>query len=199
MLSEQAQAMSAMGAPRWSLFVLIEAESGPIRAWLGAGDYALPADEVDTTGGTYLGIGMVGDIPALSQLVGGVAERVDFALNGANPETLRLADEDAEEVRAAPVHVGIIFFDQNWQAADDVAWLWDGTADVPSVDREASEDGEIVRRVTLSVGSAFVDRARPQLSFYTPADQKRRSATDTFCDRVPLYGQDSTVQWPAPK
>lgn len=198
MLPTQAAAMSALEAPRWSLFFLLEAASGPVRAWLGVGDYELAADDVDTEGGTYLGIGMVGDIPALSQLVGGLAERVDFILSGATDETLRLADGDADEVRNAPVHVGVIFFDADWQAVDPVAWLWDGTADSPSVDRDASGP-EIERRVTLSVGSAFVDRTRPQLGFYTPADQKRRSPTDTFCDRVPGYGIDSTIQWPAPK
>lgn len=199
MLPEQAEAMSALEAPRWSLFFLLEAESAPVRAWLGVGDYVLPADDVDLTGGTYLGIGLVGDMPALSQLVGGLAERIEFTLSGASDETLRLADDEASEVRNAPVHVGIAFFDQDWQQADDVAWLWDGTADSPSVDRSASENGEIVRRVTLSVGSAFVDRSRPVLGFYTDADQKRRSPTDTFCARVAGYGVDSTIQWPAPK
>lgn len=199
MLPENAAAMSALGAPRWSLFALIKAESGPLRAWLGVGDYEIAADDVDTTGGTYLGVGLVGDIPGLSQLVGGLAERVEFTLNGADNRTLRLADEDAAEVRNAPVYVGIVFFDQDWQQADPIAWLWEGTADVPSVDRSADESGGIVRSVSLSVGSVFTDRTRPQLGFYTPADQKRRSPTDTFCDRVPGYGIDSAVQWPAPK
>lgn len=199
MLPEQAAAMSALNAPRWSLFFLLEAASGPVRAWLGVGDYELPADDVDITGGTYLGIGLVGDIPALSQLVGGLAERVEFSLSGADDRTLGLADDEADEVKNAPVHVGIVFFDKDWQPADDIAWLWDGVADSPAVIRDTSEDGEITRRVTLSVGSAFVDRTRPQLGFYTPADQKRRSPTDTFCDRVPGYGIDSTIQWPAPK
>lgn len=199
MLPENAAAMSALGAPRWSLFALIMASGGPVRAWLGVGDYEIAADDVDTMGGTYLGVGLVGDIPALSQLVGGVAERIEFTLSGADDRTLRLADGDADEVKAAPVYVGIVFFDQYWQQADPIAWLWEGTADVPSVDRSADEGGGIVRSVSLSVGSVFTDRTRPQLGFYTPADQKRRSPTDTFCDRVPGYGIDSTVQWPAPK
>lgn len=199
MLPEQAAAMSALNAPRWSLFFLLDCVGGPVRAWLGVGDYELEPDDVDTTGGTYLGIGLVGDIPALQQLVGGLAERVEFTLSGATDETLRLADDDAADVLGAAVHVGIVFFDDDWQAADPVAWLWDGTADVPAIERDATESGEIVRRVSLSVGSAFVDRTRPTFAFYTPPDQKRRSATDTFCDRVPQYGIDSTVQWPAPK
>ncbi|ADL00704.1 hypothetical protein [Brevundimonas subvibrioides] len=197
MLPDQAAAMSAMGAPYYSLFFYMEAASGPVRAWLGVGDYPLPADDVDTVGGTYLGIGLVGDIPALSQLVGGLAERVQFTLNGADEQTLSLADGSAEEVRNAPVHVGIVFFGTDWQAVDPVAWLWNGTADVPAVDRQASEE-QITRRVSLSVGSAFTDRTRPQLSYYTDADQRRRSPTDTFCTRVSRYTVESTITWPAP-
>ncbi|MGI4818627.1 MAG: hypothetical protein ACRYFE_08905 [Janthinobacterium lividum] len=195
MLPEQAKVMTEMGAQRYALFFLLMSKSGPVRAWTGVGDYQLPADELDEEGGVYQGIGLVGDIPALRQLIGGTAERVDFSLNGADDETLRLADRDADEVRKARVNVGIVFFDDDWQPVDDVAWLWDGTADVPSVDR--SGDGETaIRRVTLSVGSAFTDRTRPHLTFYTDADQRRRSPTDAFCSRVAAYGIESTVVWP---
>lgn len=197
MLAEQAAIMSATGSPRFSVFFLLLASSGPVRAWLGPGDYALPADDVDTTGGTYLGIGLVGDVPALRQLVGGVAERVEFSLSGADAATFALADADAADVRGAQVQVGIIFFDADWQAVAPVAWLWEGVADTPSVDRDGS-GGQVTRRVSLSVGSAFTDRTRPQLAFYTPPDQKRRSATDTFCDRVPAYTVDSSIQFPGP-
>ena len=67
---------------------------------------------------------------------------------------------------------------------------------MPAVDRDGS-NGQVVRRVTLSVGSAFTDRSRPQLTFMTPTDQRRRSPDDAFCDRVPGYGIDSSIQWPA--
>lgn len=198
MLASQAAAMSALQAPRYSLFFLLKTKTkGYVRAWLGVGDYDLPADDVDLEGGTYLGIGLVGEIPALSQLIGGLGERVEFTLNGADELTLSLADEEAAEVRSAPVNVGVVFFDEDWQPADSVAWLWDGVADVPAVDRSASEN-QITRRVTLSVGSGFTDRTRPQLAFYTDAEQKLRSPTDAFCARVAGYSVDSTITWPAP-
>lgn len=197
MLPEQAAIMSASGAPRWSLFFRAECATSVVRAWLGVGDYALPADDLETEGGTYLGVGLVGDMPALRQLVGGLAERIDFTLNGADPITFSLADDETDEVRGAPVNVGIVFFDEDWQQADDIAWLWDGTADVIKVDRSGSGDS-ISRTVTLSVGSAFTDRTRPQLGFYTDKDQRRRSPTDSFCARVAAYGVDSTIQWPGP-
>lgn len=56
--------------------------------------------------------------------------------------------------------------------------------------------GEVVRRVSLSVGSAFTDRTRPQLGFYTDKDQRRRSPNDAFCSRVASYSVDSTIVWP---
>lgn len=195
MLPQQARIMSASGAPRWSIFFHMACKTSIVRAWLGVGDFALPADDVDQSGGTYLGIGLVGDVPALRQLVGGVAERVEFTLNGADQTTFRLADDQVDDVRGAPVHVGIIFFDEDWQAVGPVAWLWEGTADVPAVDRDGS-GGQVIRRVSLSVGSAFTDRTRPQLGFYTDKDQRRRSPNDAFCARVASYSVDSTIVWP---
>ena len=193
MTPEQITAMQALGAPRYSLFFLMKLKSGAlVRAWLGVGDFEVPPDQVDTAGGVYPGIGMVGDIPPLSRLVNGLGERLEFRMDGANADVLALADEEAADVRGALVYVGIVFFDALW-AAGPVEWLWEGTADVPAVDRSAGQRG-----ISLSVASGFTDRTRPQLAFYTPADQKRRSPTDTFCDRVPLYTQESTITWPAP-
>lgn len=197
MLPEQAAIMSATGSPRFSAFFYMATSGEPVRAWLGPGDYAVEADGVDETGGTYLGIGMVGDVPALRQLVGGLAERVDFTLNGADPVAFALADDEAATVRGAKVHVGVVFFDQDWQEVAPVAWLWEGTADMPAVDYDGA-GGNPVRRISLSVGSAYTDRTRPSLGFYTDKDQKRRSATDDFCWRVAAYGVDSTIQVPGP-
>lgn len=198
MLPEAAAAMTAVDAPRWSIFFLMHCKTETVRAWLGVGDYELGPDDVDEEGGVYQGIGLVGDIPALRQLVGGVAERVEFSLNGADETTFRLSDDQVEEVRGAPVHVGIIFFDDAWQAVAPVAWVWEGTADVPSVDM-SSNGTTFVRAVKLSVGSAFTDRSRPQLGFYTDKDQRRRSPTDAFCARVAAYSVESTIVWPAAK
>lgn len=196
MLPAQAKAMSALGAPRYSLFFLITTTTGPVRAWLGVGEYDLPADDIDVEGGTYLGIGLVGQIPALRQLVGGLAERVEFNLNGVDAITFGLADADAATIRSAPVNVGILFFDTEWQAADDIAWAWTGAADTIATDHSSDASGKMSRRVSLSVGSAFTDRTRPQLGFYTPGDQARRSEDDTFCERVPAMSPESSVVWP---
>lgn len=193
MLPEQAALMADMGAPRYSVLVRF-GMAEPVRAWAGIGDLTIPADDVELSGATYLGVGILGSVPALRQLVGGIAERLEFSLSVPSGEIFALADDEASTVRSAPVDVGIIFFDEDWQQSE-VAWLWNGTADVPSVSRTTS-GLEVTRTVKISAGSAFTDRTRPQFTYYTNADQTRRSATDTFCARVDLYSINSTIKWP---
>jgi len=193
MLVEQAAAMSALGAPRYSVLVRFGLEE-PVRAWAGIGDLEIPADDVETEGGTFQGVGILGNVPALRQLIGGAAERLEFSLTVPSGEIFALADDEAASVRAAPVDVGVIFFDEDWQQSA-VAWLWNGTADVPSVSRTAN-GLSVTRTVRISAGSAFTDRTRPQHTYFTNADQKRRSPTDDFCKRVDLYSVNSTVKFP---
>jgi hypothetical protein len=195
MLPEQIRVLSESGAPRYAVFVLIRLKEGdPIRAWTGPGDLYLPPDDVDEAGGIYQGIGLVGEVPALRQLIGGTAERIEFSLSGVDEKTVSLADEEADEVIGAPLHVGVVFFDEDWQSTP-ICWAWDGTADMPSVDQDGS-GGQVVRQVKLSVASAYTDRTRPFLAFLTDADQRRRSPTDAFCCRVAGYSIDSTIKWP---
>lgn len=205
MLSEQAAVMSALGAPRYSILVRFGMDT-PVRAWAGVGDLEIPADDLEDEAATYQGVGVLGEVPALRQLIGGTAERLEFQLSvpgssyvdihGQNQtlDVFALADEDAGEVMNSPVDVGVIFFGTGWQQSD-VAWLWNGTADVPSVSRSGS-GLNVTRSISISVASAFTDRTRPQLTYFTDADQKRRSPTDTFCARVILYTVNSTVKWP---
>lgn len=193
MLEEQAAAMSAVGAPRYSILVRFGMET-PVRAWAGIGDLEIPADDLEDEAAIFQGVGIIGNVPALRQLIGGSAERLEFNLAVPSGEIFALADDDAAAVRSAPVDVGVIFFGEDWSQSE-VAWLWNGTADVPSVSRSAN-GLNVVRTVKLSVGSAFTDRTRPQHTYFTNADQKRRSPTDDFCGRVDLYSINSTVKFP---
>lgn len=195
MLAEQAAAMSAAGAPRYSILLRIETTEEVVRCWAGLGDLEIPADDVEDAAATYLGVGVLAEIPPLRQLIGGTAERLDFVLNVPGGDIFDLADVGVASVRRAPVQVGLIFFDADWQQTP-VAWLWAGTADSPAIARQ-SNGLEVTRQVRLSVGSAFTDRTRPQLASFTKADQRRRASDDTFCDRVDLYTQGATVKWPA--
>ncbi|MFN4296808.1 MAG: hypothetical protein ACK4FB_08190 [Brevundimonas sp.] len=194
MLPEQAAVMSALEAPRYALLVRIETTEQVFWLWTGVGDYATaPGDELDPEGATFTGIGIVGEVPALRQLIGGTAERVTFSLDGLTDALLSLADEGAATVKGAAVNVGIVFFDGEWQDVAPVAWPWCGTADVPSVQKDG-----LIRGVSLSVGSAlFLDRTRAVFTYLTDQDQRRRSATDRFCERTAIYNIESTIKFPS--
>ena len=198
MLPEAAAVMTEAGAPRWSLVFLMRLTDGAyVRAWAGVGDLEIAADDIDLEGGVFVGIGFIGDIPALRMLVNGAAERVEFSLNGVDEWVMELANEDAELVRGAEVNVGLILFDDEWQLVSEPAWLWDGTADV--IIQDVDGQGEtLTRSVRLSVGSAFTEQTRVGLGAYTDADQQQRHPGDTFCARVAGYAIDSTIVWPAP-
>ena len=188
--------MTALGAPAYAILVKIGAASGPLRMWSGIGDLEIPVDGVDSVGGPYQGIGLLGSIPPLRQLVGGAAERLEFSLAVADGPVFDMADDEADDVINAPVDLAVVFFDADWQLTGPAAWLWSGTADVPSIGQ--SSDGEqITRSITLSVGTALTDRTRPALTYFTDADQRRRSATDRFCERVAGYTGTHTIKWPA--
>lgn len=194
------------GAPtaRVCAFLLIKTANGSpptwVRLWSGVGRHDMTANNIDTQGGTYLGVGELVGMPVLSQLVNGTAERVEFSLSGVDPAILALADAEADTVRAAPVHVALMAFDDEFQASTSPVWVWEGEADVPRVSRQsvAGDDGsfQVVRSMSLSVGSVFTGRRRAKLSFMNGVDQRRRSSDDAFCDRASVYSAGTTRKWP---
>lgn len=185
------------GAVQLDALLYIQSTPNPVRCWTGVGPLAIPADTVDEDGGTYLGLGRLVGLPALSQLINGVAERVEFVLSGVDQEMLRLADQDAEGLRAASAFVGLAIFDENWAVMDSIFWLWNGEADTPKLSRQPGEGGSgAVRQISLSVGTAMTGRKRAGLSYFSGVDQRRRVPTDAFCDRANLYPPTSTIRWP---
>lgn len=168
----------------------------PVRAWTGVGPFEHPGDAVDVTGGTYLGLGEMQDIPALQQLVNGVASRIELSLSGVDDRIVELADSEAADVRSKVVTLGLQFFGADWQPLGDTLWIWDGEADVIRTDTVSDPSFGRQRTVTLSVGSLTTGRRRPVLSFFTRAQQRRRSPDDAFCDRTGLYSGDTELKWP---
>lgn len=190
-----AQAQLEKGIVRPVVFFRM-ATPTPLRLWSGAGPFAVPSDTVEPGGATYLGVGDLVGLPAVQQLINAQGERVQFALSGISAETMALADEDADEVRGAVVRLGFAVLDAGWQLLSPVAWLWTGEGDSVDVQRAAGEDGSVVRTVSLSVGSMFNSRRRARLSYYSDAEQRRRSPDDRFCERVSLYTASTTKDWP---
>ncbi len=180
---------------RPAVFLFVDCDP-PIRLWSGFGDFTVAPDATDTVGGTYSGMGELVGLPVLSQLLNGVAERVEFGLSGVSQEIVNMATDDAEAIRYAPVHVGIMGLDNRWQALTPPQWFWDGTADSIGSTKAKDEAGNSLLTVSLSVASGMIARSRATVSFFTGIDHRRANPTDAFCDRTTLYSQDTTVRWP---
>lgn len=164
-----------------------------LRVWGGVGDLRIPADTIEPAPATYSGLGELMNLPAVSQLVNGVADQVTFVMSGVNDEILALADEEAVAVRFAEARLGFAAMDAQWQLASAVKWLWQGVVETPECSQTAaSGDTPATRSVSLTVSTGMTGRRRPVLAFYTDADQRRRSPTDRFCERVVFYSQGST-------
>lgn len=170
-----------------------------IRLWAGVGDLAIGADLIeDVEGAVYSGMGELISPPEVNALVNGLAERVEFAISGAaiTGDVAALASTEAALVRDAPVNLGFFIFGEDLQQLSPTAWLWDGTGDSLKIDRAPGDAGGAIRTLSLSVGSLLTGRQRPNIAYWTPRDQRRRSTDDAFCDYVPKYNQGTTKVWP---
>ena len=164
------------------------------RLWSGWGDLNTQADDYDTGGARYMGAGALLDVPELKQMMNGLADRVDFSVSGVSAQTLRLALEDRATVEGALLTVGHVTFDRDWQIEGSPVWTWRGTADVLTIDSQATDAGR-ERTITLSVASADTARSNPSLTWFTDADQRRRSPTDAIFDRVAGINGGVTRRW----
>jgi hypothetical protein len=130
----------------------------------------------------------------LDQLINGAYARAEFTLSGVDAATAALADSEAPLIRNAPVNIGLMELDEDWQPVGDPLWVWDGLADVLRTARAADVTGSQSHSINLSVGTAMTGRKRPSLEFWTPAQQKRRSPTDLGLDLIP--SAERQKHWP---
>lgn len=151
--------------------------------WTGHGPLITSGDAIDPTGARWLGAGHILSVPSLKLLINGAADRIDIQVNGVDTETLRLAQEDRNEVQNASVLIGRVAFDDAWQIDGPVVWEWRGTADVMTVNSRASDKGR-ERTINLSIRAGDTRRSNPVPAFFTHADQVRRSPDDFFFDHV---------------
>jgi hypothetical protein len=172
-----------MAEVRESYLMKIDHPDEPARIWSGVGKLVIPADIVESAPATYLGAAHLLSIPDFQQLINGVAERIEFSVSGINEDTARLALEDAPGVPNCAIYIGRADFNEDWQLIG-VEWEATFRADFLSVESQSSA-GVRVRTLKLSAGSGDTGRSYAPAAFFTPADQRLRSATDDIFDHVP--------------
>lgn len=178
---------------RESFVFRIETDS-PAMFWTGHGDLALPADAVLPGPEIALGGGTLVNIPDLEQLINGEAQRLEIAVSGVDESTLVFAQEEAPQVPGAPVWIGRVAFDENWQIAGPVEWEWNGEGRGLFVTGEDGGGGR-VRTITLRVGSGDTTRSRAAFAFFTDADQRYDYPTDSFFSHVGRINSGTTRRW----
>jgi hypothetical protein len=176
-------------------FRMVQADGQIIRLWLGIGNCRVGINAYDETEATYSGLGQLIDVPAVQQLINGVAERIDFNVSGVSADTLALAGAESDDVKGAVVALGVCLFDGAWQQLGVPKWLFRGRADFVTLNQQ-SGDGGITRAIALSVGSLFTGRRRRGLSYLTDYDQQQRYPGDKFCQRTVLYSNEIEKVWP---
>ena len=164
-----------------------------VRVWLGVGDIRPGINAYDATDEIYSGLGQLLDVPALQQLINGIADRITFHASGISEETMQLA-ASGSNVKGAAVALGIALFGAQWQQLGPPKWLFRGRADFVSIQQVSDANG-VKRVMELSVGSLFTGRRRKGLTFMTDADQQARHPGDKFCERTALYSEATKV-WP---
>lgn len=189
-------ALAALQKDNLRVSPLLRIASDPvIRIWSGVGDLATAGDAFDPDGAVYQGLGVMGALPQLSQLINGVADRINLSLSGINADVMAKVADDSKSVKNKETAIGISIFDDDWQITQAPVWLYLGVCDFPAVSQQSSE-GLQVRSVSLSVGSLFTGRRRPGYSYWTDADQQARSPGDKFCERTVRMAILAAKIWP---
>lgn len=177
------------------VFIFRIATSPPAIFWTGHGDLSVPADAViGVSPAIALGAGHLINLPDLTQLINGTAERMDFVLSGVSSQTIAFAQEDAAEVPGARVDIGRMDLDADYQQTGDVEWEWTGEARRLTVGSEASDEGR-TRTITLTVAAGDTRRSRPPMNFFTDADQRRRSPDDAVFSHVAMINAGTARRW----
>lgn len=152
----------------------------PARLWSGAGDLFIPVDDVETEAvARYLGGGeLLGGLDEIEQLINGSAQRLDVSVSGVSLASAKLFQEELADLKGAAMDIGVVLFDELWQILG-VTWQARYRIDKATVSREPNQ-----RVISISMGSEDTGRSRNQGSYWTHADQQRRSPGDRIFDRV---------------
>lgn len=159
------------------------ASDEPIRLWSGNGDLWAPPCLFEPDGAIYSGMGELAELPPLQALINGIAQRVAFTVSGVSPQIIATALDDRDSIKEREARIGSLIMDADLQTVGIVNLEWKGVCDVLTWDISSTEQG-VSRSLSLSVRSGDTARSRGRPSFFTDADQRRKSPTDAFFDHV---------------
>lgn len=179
---------------RPAVFVFID-KADPLRLWTGSHPRDLPADEVDLTGGEYLGLGLT-DIPVIDRLLNGDAGEYTFMIPGVTPEALALLG-DPEETTGSLVYIGQVRFDAAWQSTGEVEWLTTYRAETLGFASTTDAEGQREATVQMTVSSAMTDRRRPRMRHWSALERARVDPLDKAFEHVNRYSLGARRQYPA--
>jgi len=184
--------------PSFAIFFLLKAgePANWVRLWSGEGDYELPADGTDTTGGLYQGLGFPVGLPSISQAINGAASSLEFTLSGVDATAIAMAGVDRETVNNSLLYVGIVDLDEHQAPLTACDWLLEAQAGKPRTSRVGQGEGAL-RTITLPASTDFYDRNLAAVAFWSPTGQRARSPDDTFFDQIPAISAGMIIQWPA--
>lgn len=171
----------------------------PTRVSLTINDIPARMDTVDVGDETYLGGGVLREVPNLEAVINGVADRADFQLSGVDPATSAVVDFDAiqEAVRGQDFHVGVTTLDEHFQPMSAVVPLITGRASYVSESSPpvtGSENATVT--MGLSVGFGITTRDRQSQVLWSSPHHKALYPTDEFCDGTASLERGAAPDWP---
>lgn len=175
-------------------YVVYVACDPPAVFWLGHGRLPLAVDAVIPSPVVALGAGHIINIPDFQELINGTAERPQLGFSGVSDETVDLALGEASEVRGAPVWLGLISFDADWQQDGPIEWQQMFTLREMSVSRQ-NQAGVAEQTINITLVSGETARSKAPNNFFTDADQRRKYPTDAIFSHVAGISQGTSRRW----
>lgn len=184
------------GSHQRAIFFRMDSDP-PLRLWLGINDIPQQIPTIDVEEETYIGRGLLHDVPELEVLLNGAADRVNFTLSGIDPDTSALADTEIPPIRGAKVHVGITTLDERYQPMSDIIPMMVGRASFVTEQVEPVKGYE-TQQITmgLSVGFGPTTRSRRSQALWSHAQHIAIHPTDDFCKNTSRYARGSEAVWP---
>lgn len=173
-----------MHSIRSALLIELNFSTETCYIWTGAGPL--------TIGGiTWRGTGQFISVSGLEQLIGTNAIASNILLSGVDPDLVRIARENDNELRRGTVVIYGQLFDDYSQPLGSKFHLMSGNMSKLSYKAEGPSN----RQIDMPVEGLFSRRNRPRFGLFTHSDQQRRHPDDLGLEYIETL-VDKTVTWP---